>query len=164
MQMVSIRLIPINPIQPGVANQGGVTLVDGAPNAEGVLDTVRGIVEAQQSLYARTGAASPWIGYLAVHRATGEIVGSCSFVGPPSNGSVEIAYFTFPPFEGKGFASAMAVELVSISRASESSTKVHAFTLPDENPSTRILRRLGFERAGTARDDDAGDVWRWQLE
>ena len=161
--MVSIRPIPISPGQPDIGHPAQVLCVDDAPNVEAVRELVRDVIEAQQSLYARTGAKSPWIGYLAVDRATGEIVGSCSFVGPPRNGSVEIAYFTFPSFEGKGFASAMAAELVSIARANGSMTKLHAFTLPRENPSTRVLRRLGFERAGTAQDEDAGEVWRWEL-
>lgn len=58
----------------------------------------------------------------------------------------------------------MAAELVSIARANGSLTKFHAFTLPTENPSTRILAGLGFCRAGVAQDDEAGEVWRWELE
>jgi hypothetical protein len=40
---------------------------------------------------------------------------------------------------------------------------VIAHTLPQENPSTRILRRLGFEHVGEAVDPDEGPVWLWRL-
>ena len=41
--------------------------------------------------------------------------------------------------------------------------KIKAFTLMEENPSVRILRRLGFAMIGTAQDADAGEVWEWRV-
>ena len=155
--MVLIRLVPISP------GELDLTVLASAPNLETVRDMVVGVGEAQQALYARTGATAPWIGYFAIDRITGDILGSCSFVGPPDEDSVEIAYFTFPASEGKGVASAMASELVSIARADGLTPKVHAFTLPVENPSTRIMQRLGFQRAGTSLDEEAGEIGRWEL-
>lgn len=37
-----------------------------------------------------------------------------------------------------------------------------AFTLAEQNASTRILQRLGFTLFGSAHDPDAGDVWEWR--
>jgi ribosomal-protein-alanine N-acetyltransferase len=161
-KVVSIRLVPINPRQ-NDAGPFSTSDINDAPNIEMVQDIVRGVEEAQQQLYARTGALEPWIGYFALDSITGELLGSCSFVGSPTDGSVEIAYFTFPPSEGRGVAAAMASELVAIARASGSTSSVHALTLPAENPSTRVLRRLGFNRVGTGHDAEAGEVWRWEL-
>jgi RimJ/RimL family protein N-acetyltransferase len=76
---------------------------------------------------------------------------------------VEIAYFTFPDHEGLGIATAMARELIRIARAALPDVVVTAQTLPEENASTHILRKLGFAQAGIAHDDDAGEVWEWHL-
>lgn len=111
-------------------------------------------------LYRRIGYVDPWGSYIAV--VDDAAVGGGAFVGPPKEGSVEIAYFTLPPHEGKGFAGQVAAGLVAIARAQDPAIKLKAFTLMEENPSVRILRRLGFERVGTAHDADAGEVWEWR--
>jgi [ribosomal protein S5]-alanine N-acetyltransferase len=40
---------------------------------------------------------------------------------------------------------------------------ITAHTLPAENASTGVLRRLEFVRDGEATDPDEGSVWRWTL-
>lgn len=132
-----------------------------APNADSVRDQIAAVVEGQIGLYQRTGAQAPWIGYLARDENTGELLGSCSFIGHPTAGSVEIAYFTFPSFEGTGVATAMASELIAIA-GTAGNPGLHAFTLPMENASSCILRKLGFTHAGEATDDEAGLVWKWE--
>jgi ribosomal-protein-alanine N-acetyltransferase len=89
-------------------------------------------------------------------------VGGGAFVGPPKDGYVEIAYFTLKEEQGQRYASQTASGLVEIARAHDPSIKLKAFTLKEENPSTRILRRLGFSFAGIAQDADAGEVWEWR--
>src|SRR5436309_2440982 len=55
-----------------------------------------------------------WGCFLAVDVTTGQVVGTCAYKGKPAaDGSVEVAYNTFPPFEGRGYATAMAAELVA---------------------------------------------------
>lgn len=50
-----------------------------------------------------------WGAYLAVDAGTRLIVGTCAFKSRPSaDGEIEIAYFTFEQFEGRGIATAMA--------------------------------------------------------
>ncbi|RYZ65725.1 MAG: N-acetyltransferase [Proteobacteria bacterium] len=111
-------------------------------------------------LYRRVGYVEPWVSYVAVEG--GVALGGGAFVGPPHEGCVEIAYFTLPPHEGRGIAGQIATRLVAIARASDPSIGLKAFTLMEENPSVRILRRLGFVQTGTARDPDAGEVWEWR--
>lgn len=106
-------------------------------------------------------APGPWGGYLAWDGD--RVIGTCAFKNAPSPGRPpEIAYFTFPPFEGRGYAAAMARELVLLARAA-GVTSVIAETLPEANPSTRVLQRVGFHRAGEGVDDEVGRTWRWSL-
>ena len=118
--------------------------------------------------FERVGYLPPWISYLAVaegdaHTPADTLLGTCAFKGPPAQGAVEIAYFTFPEFEGRGVATAMARQLLALAQASGTGVAVTARTLPEENASTRILTRLGFARDGMATDDEVGEVWCWRL-
>src|SRR5438105_2667151 len=48
------------------------------------------------------------LGYLVVEGESQQLVGTCSFKAPPADGEIEIAYYTFSGFEGRGIATAMA--------------------------------------------------------
>ena len=111
--------------------------------------------------YEPAGSYPPWMGCLVLQEDT--IVGTCAFRSPPRNGEVEIAYFTFPEFEGRGFATKMARHLIEIAQATVPGIRIFAFTLPEKNVSNRILGKLGFNFAGETRDEDDRVVWRWQL-
>ena len=111
-------------------------------------------------LYKRIGYEIPWVSYIAADAGVG--VGGGAFVGAPRGGAVEIAYFTLEEFQGRGYATQTARQLVSIAREAAPAISLKAFTLPVVNPSTKILQRLGFAKAGLAHDDDAGEVWEWR--
>jgi ribosomal-protein-alanine N-acetyltransferase len=115
---------------------------------------------ANAALYRRVGFAPPWVSYVAVD--SGQAVGGGAFVGPPRDDRVEIAYFTLPEFQGRGYATRTATGLVAIAKECMPATIITALTLQEDNPSTRILKRLGFKFFGNARDPDAGDVWEWR--
>jgi len=115
---------------------------------------------ATAELYGRIGFEPPWIGYVAV--VDNRAVGGGAFVGPPKDGCVEIAYYTRDSECGNGYASRTAATLVAMARAHDPAIVLKAFTLKEENASTRILRRLGFEMVGVAEDADAGEVWAWR--
>jgi ribosomal-protein-alanine N-acetyltransferase len=122
----------------------------------------REVLAANASMYRRSGFQPPWVAYLVVDQ--GRCVGTCAFKGAPRKNRVEIAYFTFPEYEGHGLATQMADALVDIARAQIPGITVTAQTLPEENASTHILARLGFKRIGTAEDEEVGLVWEWHLE
>jgi ribosomal-protein-alanine N-acetyltransferase len=111
-------------------------------------------------LYRRIGYVDPWVGYVALD--DGRAVAGGAFVGAPQDQVVEIAYFTLKGEERKGYAGNTARELVEIARRADPKILLKAFTLMQENASTRILQRLGFKVIGTAQDPDAGDVWEWR--
>ena len=125
---------------------------------------IQEVAAAQAALYEKTGAAPPWIGYLARDPDSGSLVGCCSFKDQPHEGQVEIAYFTFPDHEGQGYGLAMAANLVEIAFQEAAVTHVLGHTLPERNASTRIFSRLGFEFAGPVSDPEDGTVWRWVLK
>jgi ribosomal-protein-alanine N-acetyltransferase len=125
---------------------------------------VQEVAAAQAALYEKTGAAPPWIGYLARDPDGGMLVGFCSFKDQPHEGQVEIAYFTFPEHEHQGYGLAMAGALVEIAFQAPAVTHILGHTLPERNASTRILSRLGFEFAGPVTDPEDGTVWRWVLK
>lgn len=103
----------------------------------------------------------PWGGFLAVDNA--QVIGTCAFkAAPDADGMVEIAYYTFPPFERRGYATAMAAELVRRASASPLVKLIIAHTLPERNPSTSVLQRNGFTFAGDVVDPEDGPVWRWE--
>lgn len=118
------------------------------------------VLRATAELYTKVGFEEPWICYLAVVDETA--VGSCGYKAKPQQGRVEIAYFTFPGFEGLGYASAMATRLVAIALKHEPSVVVAAQTLPERNASHRILEKLGFTHVDTLNHPEDGIVWEWQ--
>jgi [ribosomal protein S5]-alanine N-acetyltransferase len=106
-----------------------------------------------------------WGGYFVVDEGTREVVGSCAFKAPPSDdGSVEIAYFTYPGFERRGYATAMATKLVVLAGRSATVRRVIAHTLPETSASTRVLEKVGMTLVGEVMDPHDGRVWRWQVQ
>ncbi len=100
--------------------------------------------------------------YLAIE--DGKCVGTCGFTSPSVNGVVEIAYFTFPDFEGRGVATRMAQRVAAIARECDPSVKIIAHTLTEENASTHILTKLGFAFRGTVHHPEDGEIWEWSYE
>ena len=121
----------------------------------------RTVVEATVDHYRRVGFDRPWIGYVAVKEDVP--VGACGFKSSPVEGRVEIAYGTFPGHEGQGIATAMARELLRIVDQEDAGLKVIAQTLPEENASTSILKKLAFTCIGSVDHPEDGIVWEWEL-
>lgn len=121
-------------------------------------------------LIGRTLAITPvsidnlaWDGYFVVDAGTREVVGSCAFKGEPTaEGTVEIAYFTYPGFERQGYATSMACKLVELAMGCLTIKRVIAHTLPEVNASTRVLEKAGMSFVGEVTDPDDGRVWQWE--
>ena len=164
--MASITLVPLDRAAwQHVANDPGSFAAERALTLGAEPDLLRTVGEQTVGLLERTGATTPWTGYLAVDRTQDIIVGTCGFTAPPdAEGVLEIAYFTFPSWEGRGYARAMAAGLVELAEDAAGIRKVRAHTLAERNASTRILERLGFERIGEIVDPEDGLVWRWERD
>lgn len=130
----------------------------------GADDLVREVVRQTLAFLPTADDEPVWSGFLAVDGIDGDVVGTCAFKGPPApDGSVEIAYYTFPHLERRGFGTAMAAKLVEIALTSGAVRRVIAHTLPERNASTRILEKIGMRFAGEVIDPEDGAVWRWEL-
>ena len=124
-------------------------------------DAAAEVMAATADMYRTSGYVQPWIGYLAVDEA--RIVGTCAFKCAPVDGRVEIAYFTFPEFEGHGIATAMAKELIALACATLPGLLIAAQTRPERNASNAILGKLGFTFAGSVMHPEDGEIWEWHL-
>ncbi len=162
---MAVQLVKLSPsLEEKLAN-------DEEHNAAVVQEDWTGMAEAVLRVIGRTLDAAPtsidelrWEGYFVIDEDTREVVGSCAFTGPPTDErGVEIAYFTYPGFEGRGYATEMARKLVELAGGSTEVQRVIAHTLPETNASTRVLQKVGMTFVGEVIDPEDGLVWRWQL-
>lgn len=129
----------------------------------GCVDLVKDVARQTSAHWKKSPCGQPWVSYLAADAMSEQVVGVCAFKHEPDDkGTVEIAYFTMPPHEGRGHATEMAAALVRIAAESGVARLVVANTLPEVNASTRVLERNGFQRAGEGVDDEVGRTWRWE--
>lgn len=133
------------------------------PNHAEVAEIAAEMATATLDLYEKTGAVEPWISYFALRESDNALLGTCAFKSAPVQGLVEIAYFTFPGYEGQGVASVMARELLKIAFDDYGVKAVLAHTLPEENASTAILQKRGFTLVEAVDDPDDGTIWQWAL-
>lgn len=133
--------------------------IDVAPSPETTGPIPRGGTEAD--VHPRT--------FLSVDPRDRQIVGTCGFRGPVRGGRVEIAFWTFPPFEGRGWATAMTRTLVARAFEDPSVHTVVAHTLPERAPAASVLVANGLVRVQSRRRDESGPggavrgtVWRWE--
>lgn len=127
---------------------------------ERILDKdAQNMCSANLDYYKKVGFIKPWISYLL--QTDSVFVGTCAFKGKPISNKVEIAYHTFPEFEGKGYAAFMCRELIAIAKQEENEIIITARTLPEENASTHILSKCRFQYSGTVTDPEDGTVFEW---
>jgi RimJ/RimL family protein N-acetyltransferase len=110
-------------------------------------------------------AAEPdraWSMQLFVDAATGRLVGSGGFAGPPADRAVEIGYEVAPEFRGRRFGTAAARALIERAIAGGAVDHVVAHTRPAPNASTGVLRSLGFEHVADGEDPEVGTIWEWR--
>ena len=133
-----------------------------APGFGGDAGPARELLAQTLDLLTRDPRPPPWGSFLAIEGA--DTIGLCAFKSAPSGaGEVEIAYMTFPAFEGRGHATGMAAALVRIAFAA-GAPLVIAHTLPQENASNRALLRNDFVFAGETINPEDGLVWRWEKQ
>jgi RimJ/RimL family protein N-acetyltransferase len=101
----------------------------------------------------------------------GQMIGHAGFHGPPgvnavkAPGAVEIGYTIFEPYRRSGYAAEAARALVDWAERERGIRHFVASVSPDNEPSLRLVRGLGFEQTGTRIDADDGEelvheLWR----
>lgn len=159
-----VRLISLTPALADAAREPRrFSALTGARVAD-VAEQVQVVAQQDAAHRARVGWIPQWGGFLAVDDTRRQVVGIGGYVAAPdADGAVEIAYGTFAPYEGQGYATQIAGALIAQAADSGAVRTVYAHTLPSPNASTHILQKHGFVQTGTAQDDEAGLVWRWEL-
>lgn len=149
--------LALRPFPPGI--DPDLYAAELAPAFGGDEGPAREILAQTIDLLARDPRPDPWGSYVV--ELDGQPVGVAAFKSAPAaSGEVEIAYMTFPAFEGRGHATATIAALVDV--AIGAGARPIALTLPEENASNRALRRNGFCFAGEVIDPEDGLVWRWE--
>ena len=106
-----------------------------------------------------------WWTYFPIHTVDQKLIGSCGYKGRPTpDGMVEIGYEVCPEYRQKGFGTEIANGLLTHAFNDELVKLVIAHTLPMENPSTKILRKLSFKKVCEIVDPEDGVIWRWELK
>jgi ribosomal-protein-alanine N-acetyltransferase len=132
-----------------------------APGFGGDEGPAREILAETCALLTRDPRPAPWGSYV-VH-LDDQPIGIAAFKSAPApDGDVEIAYMTFPAYEGRGHATATIAALLAIAEAAGGIPIAH--TLPEENASNKALRRNGFAYAGEVDDPEDGLIWRWEKQ
>jgi [ribosomal protein S5]-alanine N-acetyltransferase len=142
---------------PQVAGLLGLAVADGFPFSPGMYEYVAPrIAEAPET--------AGWYAWLAVEPVSGTIIGDGGFHGPPDDvGIAEIGYSIMAAWQGRGFATELAIALIGWAFADPVVTAIRAETLAGNEPSQAILRRIGFAVAGEYDDPADGPVIRWLL-
>lgn len=80
---------------------------------------------------------------------SGEVIGECGWHGgPDADGAVELGYALAPAFRGQGLGTEAVGVLCAWADTQPGVTTLTARVLPGNEPSVRLLRRLGFVDAG----------------
>ena len=119
---------------------------------EGIADAL----ELFASLLRRDPTMAGWLSWywILVDPTTGRrtLIGSGGFTSPPVKGIVATGYSLLPAYRGKGYATEAVRALTDWAFSHPEVRKIIAETLPDNEPSIRVLKRTGFRRAGKASE------------
>jgi RimJ/RimL family protein N-acetyltransferase len=106
---------------------------------------------------------SHWFGHFAIEAESQEMVGVCTLKGPPDGGTVEMAYYTFPGFEERGIATAMARFVLERARVLPGVKVVMARTPPGFDGAARVAEKIGMRFVDEEVEEESV-MWRWEIE
>lgn len=110
-------------------------------------------------------SALGWWMYLFIHAADNTLIGPGGFKGEANaDGMVEIGYSIAPGYRRRGLATEASRGMIDYAFSHPHVTRVDAHTLPDSNPSTKVLQKVGMKFMGTVQDPDDGEIWHWSLK
>ncbi len=115
-------------------------------------------------------AARPWLLRAIVETATNQMVGHIGFHTRPNPdylqelclGAVEIGYTIYSPYRRRGFAREATLAMFRWASETHAVRDFIASCSPQNEPSLRLLAKLGFERIGGHLDEVDGpeDIFR----
>jgi [ribosomal protein S5]-alanine N-acetyltransferase len=135
----------------------GLRAIDGYMPFEGALQYLLAQMQGSQIWH-------PWLPYQFLFRPDQALVGLGGFKSvPDAKRTVEIGYAVSPSYQGRGFATAAARQLIEVAFESTLVDCVCAHTLAEPNASTRVLQKCGMTKVAETVDPDHGTVWRWEI-
>jgi RimJ/RimL family protein N-acetyltransferase len=144
-----------------LADMLGVSMADDWLGFEAARDAMSYSYEYLKSHPSALG----WWTYLLIHSADNALIGLGGFKGEADeSGTAEIGYSIAPGYRRRGLATEASFGMIDYAFAHPHVREVIAHTLPERNPSTRVLERVGMKRDGVSQDPDEGEVWRWSLK
>ncbi len=155
IELVPIGLAHLKQIAAGErVDLGNVTAFEGALPPGHVATLALAEVDA--------GTPQHWcMPYLIVSKSRNAVLGSCRFKTVPVEGEVEISYGVSREVRGQGIATAAIAQLLELAAVDLEVTRVVAQILPDNLPSSNLVRRLGFTQERTFTDMHGDEVARW---
>jgi [ribosomal protein S5]-alanine N-acetyltransferase len=103
-----------------------------------------------------------WTPRLMILNSAAEVIGLIGFKGPPSDDAVEVGYSVAPVYQKRGFATEALCAIAGHAFRFGEVRIIRAHTMPQTSPSTRVLEKSGFRKAGDVIDPEDGPVWRWE--
>ena len=165
--VIELQAIPLADLQSLARNAVPPHL--GSPVIDGALPPA--FVAARSLQQWQAGTPQRWCSsFYMRRRADLAIVGSCGFKHPPQAGRVEIGYGVATACRNQGVArQAVAALLLRAFEDDEgdgadegpAAHEVLAQVNPDNGPSTRVVRSLGFQHEGLATDADGELLAQW---
>ena len=117
------------------------------------------LFDVYATYYQKNGFNPPWHAYLFYVK--NRAVGVCGFTGSPTNGRIEIAYYIFKAYEGRGIGSSACAAIIELFHQQKTDFTLYARTAPEPGASSSILKRNGFEFSDMVQDIEIGDAWEW---
>lgn len=100
---------------------------------------------------------APGVDYFVIRlTAGGTPIGTCGFLQRPELEHPDFGFALLPAYAGRGLAEEACRALLDESRAAFGSTTLDAITRADNQPSIRLLEKLGFGFERTLAADDEG--------
>src|SRR5688572_16364113 len=126
-----------------------------------------GVVALKYSLDRLTESEEEknWWTYFPIHKQDNKLIGSGGYKGQPTpDGTVELGYEIAPDYRNQGLATEMTKGLMENAFRDERVNTIVAHTLGQNNPSTKVLQKCGFEKVDEINDPEDGLIWKWEVK
>ena len=131
----------------------GVAIPDAWPGTD-LLEALPFFIEAMR----QDPTGQVWDGII-LHKADRVAIGGIGFHGPPDEaGRVEIGYNIIPAYEGQGYATEMARQVIDWAFQTPGIERITAQCLDDNSGSIRVLEKVGMHRL-----PPEGQMLKWEL-
>jgi [ribosomal protein S5]-alanine N-acetyltransferase len=158
---IQLRAGSVELMEAAIAGEEELAAALGHPVAPGWVSFTEALAPTRDALAADPSRAEWGVRFFLAGEPP-VLVGWGGFKGAPTNGVVELGYEIAPSRQRQGLASGAVAAMLAEAFATEAVMVVTAHTLPEKNPSNRLLENAGFAHEGVA-DDGEEIVWRYGL-